>query len=187
MRAGPLKAIVDYVFNGSRFKLLVPSENCYIMFAMENLRCPQPSPNPGARAGMSYYMGCNTVSQFLLLSLYALFLKTCCVLFLLASTVKVAEPFGDISKRHARSTLMQRTVEITCTGVTMGGVITGDLTVGQGGQRRDFCLEMISSGLATVSSASDADPHPQLPVQQHVIIGGLHKSGSNLLHHLLQT
>uniref|UniRef100_A0A7S2UEN5 TNase-like domain-containing protein n=1 Tax=Attheya septentrionalis TaxID=420275 RepID=A0A7S2UEN5_9STRA len=114
MRAGPLKAIVDYVFNGSRFKLLVPSENCYVMFALENLRCPQPSPNPGARA------------------------------------VKPAEPFGDISKRHARSTLMQRTVEITCTGVTMGGVITGDLMVGQGGQRRDFCLEMISSGLATV-------------------------------------
>jgi staphylococcal nuclease domain-containing protein 1 len=73
-----------------------------------------------------------------------------CVLFLLDFTVKPAEPFGDISKRHARSTLMQRTVEITCTGVTMGGVITGDLMVGQGGQRRDFCLEMISSGLATV-------------------------------------
>ena len=47
-RAGQTKAVVDYVFNGSRFKLFVPSENCYIMFALSNIRCPQPSPNPGA-------------------------------------------------------------------------------------------------------------------------------------------
>jgi staphylococcal nuclease domain-containing protein 1 len=49
MRAGTLKAIVEYVFNGSRFKLLVPSENCYIVFAPNYLRCPQPSPTPGSR------------------------------------------------------------------------------------------------------------------------------------------
>jgi staphylococcal nuclease domain-containing protein 1 len=49
MRAGTLKAIVEYVFNGSRFKLLVPSENCNIVFAPNYLRCPQPSPNPGSK------------------------------------------------------------------------------------------------------------------------------------------
>jgi staphylococcal nuclease domain-containing protein 1 len=49
-RAGLTKAIVDYCFNGSRFKLFVPAENCYIMFALSNIRCPQPSPNPGAIA-----------------------------------------------------------------------------------------------------------------------------------------
>ena len=43
MRAGKVKAIVEYVFNGSRYKLLVPSENCHIVFALENLRSPQPS------------------------------------------------------------------------------------------------------------------------------------------------
>ncbi len=43
MRAGKLKAIVEYVFNGSRFKLFVPSENCHIVFALENLKSPQPS------------------------------------------------------------------------------------------------------------------------------------------------
>lgn len=42
-RAGTLKAIVEYVFNGSRFKLFVPAENCHIMFALENLKSPQPS------------------------------------------------------------------------------------------------------------------------------------------------
>lgn len=44
MRAGQIKANVEFVFNGSRFKLYVPSENCHIVFALEDLRCPQPSP-----------------------------------------------------------------------------------------------------------------------------------------------
>ena len=43
VRAGRVKAIVEYVFNGSRYKLLVPSENCQIVFALENLKTPQPS------------------------------------------------------------------------------------------------------------------------------------------------
>ena len=47
-RSGQTKAIVDYVFSGSRFKLFVPSENCFIMFALANIRSPQPSPNSGA-------------------------------------------------------------------------------------------------------------------------------------------
>ena len=65
-------------------------------------------------------------------------------------TVKPAEPFGDASKRHARLTLLQRTVEIICTGVTNGGVITGDMFVGQGGQRRNYSLELVGAGLATL-------------------------------------
>ena len=42
-RAGPLKAIIEYVFNGSRFKMFVPAENCHIVFAIANLKSPQPS------------------------------------------------------------------------------------------------------------------------------------------------
>jgi len=117
IRLGNTKAIVDYVFNGSRFKLFVPSENCYITFALSNIRCPQPSPNPGA------------ISR---------------------GQAKAAEPFGDASKRHSRMTVLQRQVEIFCNGVTQGGVITGDLFVGTGGQRRDFAIELVASGLATV-------------------------------------
>lgn len=45
---------------------------------------------------------------------------------------------------------MQRNVEIVCTGVTNGGVITGDLYVGQGGQRRNYSVELIGAGLATL-------------------------------------
>ena len=116
-RAGLTTAVVDYCFNGSRFKLFVPSENCYIMFALSNIRCPQPSPTQGATG---------------------------------RGSAKAAEPFGDNSKRHSRLYVMQRTVEISCTGVTQGGVMTGDLFVGTGAQRRDYSIELVASGLATV-------------------------------------
>jgi len=118
MRAGEIRAIVEFVFNGSRFKLYVPSENCHIVFALEDLRCPQPSPAYAALATKSHF--------------------------------KAAEPFGDASKRHARLTVLQRSVNIVCTGVTAGGVITGKLIVGNGGQRRDFSLEQVGAGLAMV-------------------------------------
>lgn len=64
--------------------------------------------------------------------------------------VRPAEPFGDASKLHARLTVLQRNVEIICKGVTNGGVITGELYVGGGAQRREFGLEMVASGLAIV-------------------------------------
>jgi len=118
MRAGTLKAIVEYVFNGSRYKMLVPSENCHIVFALENLKSPQPSLPAGAamRGGQG----------------------------------RAVEPYGDASKRHARLSVLQRTVEIVCKGVTMGGVITGEIFVGGGAQRRSFSLEMVGAGLAVV-------------------------------------
>ena len=115
MRAGKLKGIVEYCFNGARFKMLIPSENCSIMFAPNALRCPQPSPPVGS-----------------------------------ARQVKAAEPFGDASKRHARLTILQRSVEIICTGVTLGGVIVGSMFVGQGASRRDYSIELLSAGLASV-------------------------------------
>lgn len=116
-RAGQTKAIVDYVFNGSRFKLYIPSENAFVMFALANIRCPQPSPNQAA---------------------------------INRGQARPAEPFGDASKRHSRMTVQQRQVDIECTGVTQGGVMTGDLYVGQGAQRRNYCAELVASGLATV-------------------------------------
>lgn len=115
IRAGKLKGIVEYCFNGSRFKMHIPSENCYIMFAPNALRCPQPSPPPGS-----------------------------------ARAVKAAEPFGDASKRHARLTVLQRNVEINCTSVTLGGVIVGSMFVGQGASKRDYSIELLSAGLASV-------------------------------------
>eukprot|EP00538_Stauroneis_constricta_P000336 CAMPEP_0119573206 /NCGR_PEP_ID=MMETSP1352-20130426/45005_1 /TAXON_ID=265584 /ORGANISM="Stauroneis constricta, Strain CCMP1120" /LENGTH=958 /DNA_ID=CAMNT_0007622893 /DNA_START=199 /DNA_END=3075 /DNA_ORIENTATION=- len=114
MRAKTIKSVVEYCFSGARFKMLVPSENCHIVFSPNCIRCPQPSPAGAGRQG------------------------------------RPAEPFGDASKRHARLTVHQRTVEIVCSGVTMGGVITGTMYVGQGGQRRDYGLEIVGAGLGTV-------------------------------------
>lgn len=114
MRAKMLKAVVEFVFNGARFRMFIPSENCHITFSPYYLRCPQPSATGGSRVA------------------------------------KPAEPFGDESKRHARMTVLQRTVEIVCSGVTPGGVITGTMWVGQGGQRRDYGVELVAAGLSTV-------------------------------------
>lgn len=97
--------------------MFVPSENCHIVFALENLKSPQPSLAPGVPT---------------------------------RGQVRAAEPYGDASKRHARLSILQRTVDIICKGVTQGGVITGELFVGGGAQRRDFSLEMVGSGLASV-------------------------------------
>lgn len=55
-----------------------------------------------------------------------------------------------MSKRHARLNVLQRSVEIVCKGCTNGGVITGELFVGASGQKRDFGLEMVGAGLASV-------------------------------------
>ena len=43
--AGAVKATVDYVYNGTRFKVTIPKENISIMFALADLRCPQPATN----------------------------------------------------------------------------------------------------------------------------------------------
>ncbi|GAX13294.1 staphylococcal nuclease domain-containing protein 1 [Fistulifera solaris] len=112
MRAGKTKAVVDFVFNGALFKLYVPAENCFIRFAPNYIRCPQPSPSPGSKQG------------------------------------KAAEPFGDEAKRHARLQLLQRNVEIECSGVTTSGIITGSLFVGQGATRRDYTIELLGGGLS---------------------------------------
>ena len=49
-RIRSIKAVVEHVINGTRYKLSVPSENCHIMFGIENLRSPQPSPPASAQS-----------------------------------------------------------------------------------------------------------------------------------------
>jgi staphylococcal nuclease domain-containing protein 1 len=40
-RVGPMKAIIDYVFSGARFKVTVPKQTCVFMFALSGLRVPK--------------------------------------------------------------------------------------------------------------------------------------------------
>lgn len=65
-------------------------------------------------------------------------------------SAKSAEPFGEEAKRHARLSILQRSVDITCTGVSLTGVITGHLYITSALQRSDFGQELICAGLATV-------------------------------------
>mmetsp|Transcript_28764 Transcript_28764/g.37765 ORF Transcript_28764/g.37765 Transcript_28764/m.37765 type:complete len:904 (+) Transcript_28764:127-2838(+) len=47
-RQRTVKAYIDYVFAGSRFKVYIPKENCAVMFALTTVRAPQPSRAPDA-------------------------------------------------------------------------------------------------------------------------------------------
>jgi len=133
IRAGVLKAVVEYVFNGSRFKLFIPSENCHVAFAVDYIRCPQASPPPTATTP--------------------------------SANAKKAEPFGDEAKRFAKMLIHQRQVEIKAKGCTNGGVITGELFLGQGASRRDFTLEILGAGLATLDERKlEYDEVPKLLV-----------------------
>jgi len=40
-RGGRTQAIVEYVANGSRFKLIIPKENCKLTFVLGGVRCPR--------------------------------------------------------------------------------------------------------------------------------------------------
>ena len=53
-RQGKVRAVVQFVPNGSRFKLLVPKENCVINFACVGLRCPQCSRGGDASTAEPY-------------------------------------------------------------------------------------------------------------------------------------
>ncbi|KAG0258901.1 hypothetical protein BG011_002987 [Mortierella polycephala] len=49
-RGGRTSAIVEYVANGSRFKLIIPKENCKMTFVLGGLRCPRVARNAGEKS-----------------------------------------------------------------------------------------------------------------------------------------
>ncbi|KAF9962841.1 hypothetical protein BGZ65_007643 [Modicella reniformis] len=49
-RSGRTQAIVDYVANGSRFKLVIPKENCKIAFVLGGVRCPRAARSAGEKS-----------------------------------------------------------------------------------------------------------------------------------------
>ncbi|KAF9094118.1 hypothetical protein BGX23_002501 [Mortierella sp. AD031] len=49
-RGGRTQAIVEYVANGSRFKLIIPKENCKMTFVLGGVRCPRAARTPGEKA-----------------------------------------------------------------------------------------------------------------------------------------
>ncbi|KAG0056933.1 hypothetical protein BGZ83_002873 [Gryganskiella cystojenkinii] len=49
-RGGRTQAIVEYVANGSRFKLIIPKENCKMTFVLGGVRCPRSARTPGEKS-----------------------------------------------------------------------------------------------------------------------------------------
>jgi staphylococcal nuclease domain-containing protein 1 len=50
-----IKAVVEHVVNGARFKLLIPKEYCVVSFVLSGVRCPQPprgAESPGEEFGI---------------------------------------------------------------------------------------------------------------------------------------
>ena len=50
-----IKAVVEHVVNGARFKLLIPKEYCVVSFVLSGVRCPQPprgADSPGEEFGI---------------------------------------------------------------------------------------------------------------------------------------
>ncbi|KAF9415074.1 hypothetical protein BGZ94_000197 [Podila epigama] len=49
-RGGRTQAIVEYVASGSRFKLIIPKENCKMTFVLGGVRCPRSARTPTEKA-----------------------------------------------------------------------------------------------------------------------------------------
>ncbi|KAF9104700.1 hypothetical protein BGX27_009982 [Mortierella sp. AM989] len=49
-RGGRTQAIVEYVANGSRFKLIIPKESSKMTFVLGGVRCPRAARNPGEKS-----------------------------------------------------------------------------------------------------------------------------------------
>jgi len=50
-----IKAVVEHVVNGARFKLLIPKEYCVVSFVLSGVRCPQ-APRGAETPGEEYAM-----------------------------------------------------------------------------------------------------------------------------------
>lgn len=86
---------------------------------------------------------------------------------------KAAEPFGDEAKFHARLNILQRQVEIVCSGVTTGGIIVGSMYTGFGAQRRDYTIELLGAGYATVDQRKiDYNEAPKSLVDAQIVARG---------------
>eukprot|EP00824_Muranothrix_gubernata_P019686 TRINITY_DN3956_c2_g1_i1.p1 TRINITY_DN3956_c2_g1~~TRINITY_DN3956_c2_g1_i1.p1 ORF type:complete len:934 (+),score=250.11 TRINITY_DN3956_c2_g1_i1:151-2952(+) len=44
------RAIVEFIFTGARYKLLIPAQSCYIMFSLSGVRCPAMGRREGTKS-----------------------------------------------------------------------------------------------------------------------------------------
>jgi staphylococcal nuclease domain-containing protein 1 len=65
------RAVIDYVYSGSRFKITIPSENITLQLSLNQIRTPMPSKNAssgsGARVGEAFALEAKKLSRWQLL------------------------------------------------------------------------------------------------------------------------
>jgi endonuclease YncB( thermonuclease family) len=98
------RGAVEFVYSGSRIKVLIPSENCLLSLTLAQVRCPLPS-----RAASHVTAASSSSSS--------------------SSAPRQAEPLSDESRAFTRRHVMQRTVELRVDGVDMNGIALGRLYV----------------------------------------------------------
>jgi len=120
-RETDVRAVVEYVFSGSRFKLFIPSENCSVMMGLASLRTANPFRGGAGGGGAA------------------------------DKNARAGDPFGEEAKRFTRQHLLQRTVEVSLVDMDKNGVAIGNLYVlGGSGERTPYGLELVKLGLARV-------------------------------------
>ena len=95
-RARTLRGIVEFVFGGGRVKLLIPTENCSIIFGIAGVRCPGTAKAASKGPDGKQRQG------------------------------RPAEPCGEESFRFMRECTMQQEVEVEVDEVDKNGVMLGE-------------------------------------------------------------
>jgi len=81
-REKTIRAIVEQVYAGNRFKVYIPKENCTVNFVLAGIKCPNPARFAPAQAGSA------------------------------PKLIKDAEPYGEDARKFSRRSVMQRNVFI---------------------------------------------------------------------------
>jgi staphylococcal nuclease domain-containing protein 1 len=124
------RAMVDYVFTGSRFKLTIPSENATLSFALAQVRCPSLA-KPQANA---------TLEE--------------------GEVPPAEDPlavWGETAKKFSRLNVLQRMVDIEFTDIDRNGVmlgrifLTGEKAPSSRAMRgHSYAMDLVREGLASV-------------------------------------
>ena len=102
------RGAVEFVYSGSRIKVLIPSENCMLSLTLAQVRCPLPSrvhPAHGAAAAAAASAAAAS------------------------SATRLAEPLSEESRSFTRRHVQQRTVELRIDDVDKNGIALGRLYV----------------------------------------------------------
>eukprot|EP01041_Mallomonas_annulata_P007052 gene7052-14351_t len=144
------KAIVEHVFTGSRFKVIIPSENCAIQLSLSQVRAPLPGrAGPAVVPAAPASVTTETDATEEPVVVVAAGGRT-------PLTGREAEPCADLSRRYARLMLLQRQVEVEVDDMDKNGICLGKVTT------------LLSTPLIAVRKSSSSPRSFALGLLRHV-------------------